>query len=164
MKLIAASLLCLATAEEWASTVNTAHSRCYNSNKVHCIAEDFSHSACCDYPTNSVELARCMSQYHYCTQFLTTAAYREFTHPSSGCPENTPLIFTHESMESTEVLESSWEEVMTGQFCRMVFRASPELNGKIRVSILNSGETGITVYQQPNAFSSEYTTHGLLEN
>ena len=105
-----------------------------------------------------------MNNYKFCTKNLDKTGYKEFTHPTKGCPGTNPIIQVHTDLNKKVRIEAPWTKDDIGWFCRMVIKAQEGMNAKLKVKILGTGDYAVAAYHQPNSFSSAYNTHGIVEN
>ena len=81
------------------------------------------------------------------------------------CPDNTIPIKELEEFDTYLNYHISWDiKEEAGKQCRIIFKASSYINGKIKLEIVQFNYIKGVIYLMPNTYNTELENYGIVEN
>jgi len=82
---------------------------------------------------------------------------------NSKCPDDTIPIKELEEFESQISYQIAWGSMdEAGMQCRVVFKASSYLNGKIKLEIVQFDYIEGVIYLMPNTYNTDLENYGIV--
>lgn len=106
-----------------------------------------------------------MSKYGFCTNGVTQLIYKEFTAPPYSCDGTGGTQFvSHTSLNDRQHTVITWGMWDAGLLCRVIVQASPTLNGKLMLNVVDTGDELVSYFAQPTLLPEDHIPRGFQEN